>query len=201
MGSYFEPESPTHEWFNGLERVVQGLGGSYVERSAAHLDLVQEATDPTWSVLKSRHTEEASALLNADLPFLLWQIDAFSLEVVACNGRTVFDTLSQALDAKILEKGQLARLTWWVAQADVAGRTVVLVSWNLPLARPTGLGAQGEVELGHLLGERSRALGVREENAGVVRSTDSSGRVGSEFSSEFGPLVGGRRQFIRDFLL
>jgi hypothetical protein len=37
--------------FNKLSHVVEGMGVSFYDHSVAHLDLVQEATDPVWSEL------------------------------------------------------------------------------------------------------------------------------------------------------
>jgi hypothetical protein len=151
--------------------------------------------------LTHRHSGEASALLNADLPFLLWEIEAFALEVVACNGRTVFDTLRRNLDANVLETGQLARLTWWVAEAEVAGRSVALVGWNFPLARPTGLGAEGEEELGHRLGEPSRYLGAGPEGDERLLSSPAARTAGAEAVADFRTFVRRRSTFLRDFLI
>jgi hypothetical protein len=155
--AYFRPGGPAYRWFRPLGRVLKCLGYRYQEGEAAHLDLVQEATDPTWSRLPR---EEAADLLRKDLPFLRWEIEAFPLEVVACNGRTVFDHVRDLLDAQILDQGRLARITWWVARAQVGERRVGLCGWNLPLAQPTGLGADGERELGRVLRASLQTHGI-----------------------------------------
>jgi hypothetical protein len=57
MRVYFRPGRPAYwRWFRGLERVLQGLGTSLSEGGATHLDLVQEATYPTWSALLGMST-------------------------------------------------------------------------------------------------------------------------------------------------
>jgi hypothetical protein len=51
MGQYFDQGQPVYSWFNELSHVVEGMGVSFYDHSVAHLDLVQEATDPVWSEL------------------------------------------------------------------------------------------------------------------------------------------------------
>lgn len=153
MRGYFGPGRSVYSWFAGLARVVDGLGSSF-DGGAAHLDLVQEATKPAWSALPDA---EKASLLDADLPFLTWQIRAFPLRAVICAGMTVSENVRRELRVTVRETGALARVTWWVGDAHVDGRRVAFGGWNLPLSRPTGLGAEGEVALGELLAKK---LGV-----------------------------------------
>lgn len=150
MRAYFRPGKPIYGWFRALDRVLESMGYRYEKGEAAHLDLVQEATDPTWSALKSQRPNEADALLETDLPFLLWEIETFPIEAIVCNGRTAFDTLSRRLGASIDQAGALARVKWYAGSASVGSRAVRIFGWNIPLARATGLGADGERELGRL---------------------------------------------------
>jgi delta 1-pyrroline-5-carboxylate dehydrogenase len=138
-----------------LERVVDGFGASFRDRSAVHLDLVQEATSPVWGTLPPA---ERAALLERDLPFLEWELRAFPLRAEICTGKTVGEHVRRLLGATVAEEGVLARVRWWVGTAELDGRRVGLAGWNYPLARPTGLGAAGERELGRLLSERLTAL-------------------------------------------
>lgn len=71
MRGYYQPGKPIYSWFRSMNRVLDAMGVSYQAGEAAHLDLVQEATDPAWSQLQGRDPGEAQALLTADLPFLL----------------------------------------------------------------------------------------------------------------------------------
>lgn len=146
MRGYFGPEAPVYGWFRGLGRVVEGLSSSFTAGRAAHLDLVQEATRPTWSRLEER---ERDALLGADLDFLEWQIRTFPLRVI-CTGARVGRHVRERLGVTETGGGERARVRWWVGEADVDGRRVAVGGWNIPLARPTGLGASGETELGRL---------------------------------------------------
>jgi hypothetical protein len=149
MSSYFNPGQPVFHWFRPLERVIDAMGVSFIGRTAAHLDLVQESTRPVWSGLPSGDKE---ALLAADLPFLSWQLSAFPARVVACNGATVLRTVSRLTEAEKVRSGTLKRIQWTLARVKPgAGHAVAVVGWNIPLTRPTGLGAEGERELGNLL--------------------------------------------------
>jgi hypothetical protein len=130
---------------------MEAMGFSYQEGEVAHLDLVQEATDPTWSRLKSERPAEAHSLLETDLPFLAWQVEALPLQLLVCNGRTVFDTATKLFGAEVRESGSLALITWYVSSARVGDRLIAVVGWNIPLVRATGLGAEGERDLGRLL--------------------------------------------------
>jgi hypothetical protein len=175
MRDYYEPDKPVYgSWFNALSRVVEGFGASFRERSAVHLDLIQEATSPVWSELAK---SEREALLEKDLPFLEWEIRAFPLTTVICTGKTASIHVRRQLGVVVEEEGTLARIKWWVGYADFSGRRVAFAGWNLPLARATGLGREGERALGELLAER---LGRRRS------------------SSQRATLCGPRRQSSRD---
>lgn len=148
MRAYFGPTKPVYSWFRPLARVVEGLGASFVDGSAAHLDLVQEATDPTWSSLP---TQDRECLVARDLAFLRWQIEAFDLRVLVCTSATVLDRVLPLVNAATVSDGQVARVRWKVARGRANGRPVGVVGWNIPLARPTGLDVDGQRRLGALL--------------------------------------------------
>jgi hypothetical protein len=79
MRGYFSPGQPVFRWFRPLARVVDAMGASFVGRTAAHLDLVQESTRPVWSGLSK---EDQAALVAADRPFLRWQLSDLPGRVV-----------------------------------------------------------------------------------------------------------------------
>lgn len=168
MEGYFRPGMPIYSWFRALDRVTGAMGATYEQGEVVHLDLVQEATDPTWSNLARTSPNEFTTLRAADLPFLRWQLETFPLQTVLCNGRTVFDGVIGLLQAETIETDRIERITWTLARADVNGRMVHVVGWNLPLARPTGLGTEGERRFGQLLAERlhARAAGTKLKSAG-----------------------------------
>jgi len=153
MGGYFAPSKPVYSWFAPLARVVDGFGASFTDGSAAHLDLVQEATDPVWSKLGR---SAAADVLARDLQFLRWQIEAFGLGTLICTSATVLKNVMGLVDARVVSEGALARIRWTVATGQVSGRAIHVAGWNIPLARPTGLDAAGQVELGALLRDKLR---------------------------------------------
>ncbi len=158
MRAYFGPTKPVYSWFRPLARVVEGLGASFADGSAAHLDLVQEATDPTWSSLPKQDRED---LVVRDLAFLRWQIEAFDLSILVCTSATVLGRVLPPVGAVTVSDGQVARVRWKVARGRANGRPVVVVGWNVPLARPTGLDVDGQRQLGAMLRDRlDRAVGM-----------------------------------------
>jgi len=154
MQNYFNPESPSYSWFRSLDRLTQAMGYGYEHGEVAHLDLSQEATDPTWTKLRRERPSDFAILQTVDLPFLQWQIQAFPLHTIVCNGRTTFDQVIKLVNGELIESGRIARIIWYHARAQVSGRSVCVLGWNLPLARPTGLGIAGEKELGKLLRQK-----------------------------------------------
>lgn len=154
MRTYYQPGKPIYRWFRALNRVARGMGYSYEAGEVAHLDLAQEATDPTWSVLAKASRAEFESLRSADLPFLRWQLETFPLHTLICNGRTAFTEVCRLIGGQMREEGKLELLTWYVGAATLNGRRVGLAGWNLPLARATGLGSSGEEKLGRILKSR-----------------------------------------------
>lgn len=153
MGCYFQPSKPVYSWFRSLDRVLQGYGVRYSAGEAVHLDLVQEATSPTWSALAAQHPCVAQELRDSDLPFLQEQIRRSNYEVIICNGRTVFETVLDLLSGRLHRTdlfGTRKQLKVYEASASVDGRTRRVLGWNLPLAR-AGLTIQDDFELGRLL--------------------------------------------------
>jgi hypothetical protein len=151
MRGYFRPNKPVYEWFQPLQRVLRGMGLCYDRGEVAHLDLVQEATNPTWSELAKTQPTEAEALRRTDEEFLRWQIGAFRLGVLICNGRTPLEAVQAMVGVSAIRTGKAGRLTWSVATGKIGGRLVGVVGWNIPLARPTGLKSQDELQFGQTL--------------------------------------------------
>lgn len=154
MRTYYRPGKPVYTWFRPLDRVTRAMGFKYEAGEVVHLDLAQEATCPTWSALSQTSPAEFDALRSADLPFLRWQLETFPLHTVICNGRTVFEEVCRLIGGQKIEESKLQRITWYVGRATLNNRRIGLAGWNLPLARPTGLGVEGEHELGQILTSR-----------------------------------------------
>jgi hypothetical protein len=148
MRAYFDPARPVYdEWFGALRYVLRGLGLRYETGGAAHLDLVQEATRLKWSDLERA---EAAALLRADEEFIRWQLQAFPLRVVVCNGRTPLDAVRRLLRVSERRSGQFEGVTWFVGAAVVQGRAVSVTGWNKALAW-AGLLPHEQILLGQTL--------------------------------------------------
>lgn len=81
--------NPYRRWFNVLNELLQSLGVSYYEGSAAHVDLVQWATRPVWGKLPA---EIRFALIADGKDFLDWQLSQPHVQTVLINGRTALDT-------------------------------------------------------------------------------------------------------------
>lgn len=158
MRRYFDDGKPEYgPYFRHLHHLLGAFGASLADGTATHLDLVQEATQPTWSDLRRTDPVQHMRLLAADLPFLEWQIRSFSFEAVICTGKTASEHVRAQLDVRIRETGTLALINWWVGSADVDGGRIGVAGWNKPLHQATGLGTTGERELGILL---RRKLGL-----------------------------------------
>jgi hypothetical protein len=160
MRAYFDPEKQVYSWFNSLNRVVDGMGFSFSNRSAAHLDLIQEATDPVWSGLHGADRSQATAVMTRDVPFLGAQIRRFPLRAIICTSARVVREVTAALSARTTVTGKLKRITWSIALAETRRGIVGIAGWNIPLARPTGLDRDGHRQLGALLRAELERAGI-----------------------------------------
>lgn len=170
MQGYFWPGKPVYQWFRSLERVMRSMGYSYANGEVVNLDLVQEATKPTWSELEKQFPNEASALMVADLPFLRWQLATFSLCAVVCNGKTPLRRLCGLLDEPIADvetiaQGHVGGETWYGTTGHIAGRALTILGWNIPLTRPSGLTTADKEELGGQLRQFLDDVGTNPDDA------------------------------------
>jgi len=90
---YFQ-NRPYMRWFRPLNCILHdGLGVSYCDGTACHLDLAQWATSPTWNGLRDNIQQE---LLNDGRPFLLQQLRQENYRLVLVNGREVINAIERA---------------------------------------------------------------------------------------------------------
>jgi hypothetical protein len=160
MAGYFHHGKPVYSWFQPLERVLTGFGAPYSAGRTAHLDLVQEATDPVWTGLEKADKWSAASLLERDLAFLHWQLETFPLRTVLCTSAAVLRRVIPLLNAKPVCEAALARVKWTVAVGSAGGRPITVAGWNIPLVRPTGLNKQTQGELGAVLAEAIEILAL-----------------------------------------
>ena len=161
MDHYFGPGGrPVYEWFRHLHDLLRGIGYSYESGDVAHLNLVQEATKPTWSDLERT---EAKQLLDTGERFLQQEVVSFPLQVLLCNGRTPFDAMRRLIDGEVVASGEFQRLTWHVVDGKIASRRIGIAGWNIPLQRRTGLDSSGpasEETFGQLLRQELSGHGL-----------------------------------------
>jgi hypothetical protein len=160
MRSYFQPDKPVYDWFQPLQFVLRAMDLRYEFGELAHLDLVQEATRPTWSDLMKEEPLEPASPLRSDEAFLRWQLEAFPLRCIVCNGRTPLDAVQRLLGASVQRTGNLERVKWSLGVSTLRGRTVYVTGWNLPLAW-SGVNSQEHIQLGLAL-----TAALKEVNAG-----------------------------------
>ena len=150
MRKYFIRPDNRYSWFAHLERVLSGLTLAYSTGHVAQLDVVQEATYPSWSLLDSAEIKMDERANDAE--FLRHELEAFDIDLLLCNGRTVGDTVTAILPTTMASTGSIGeRFKWSVAMGVLAERSVWVVTWNQVLHRPTGLGAKGELAFGRQL--------------------------------------------------
>lgn len=109
---YFNQETanPYMTWFKHLnDNVNKHLGVSYLDGTAAHLDLVQWATDPVWGGVASNDIKKR--LLDADAEFLNYQINSGNYRAVFMNGREVINQLKSLGIAHIEEVNEISYKT------------------------------------------------------------------------------------------
>ena len=88
-------------WFSKMQdTILSPINFSYIGRSAAHLDLIQWATDPLWQKMKEEDPIEAAEHLAADLPFLVKQLEQSESDFIFLSGTPVIDSLTEVLDLK-----------------------------------------------------------------------------------------------------
>lgn len=156
--SYFT-RNPYRRWFDPLERILEGLGVSYYNGTACHLDLVQWATDPTWRNLKPRAIRDK--LIAADSEFLVEQLRRENIQLVLVNGSGVINELKRLGDA-MLEK--IEPIVWFgnkgkrnvthIYDGTIASG-VRAIAWSTNLQSSWGV----TTEFGEALAQRVSDLG------------------------------------------
>ena len=132
---YFQ-RNPYRRWFDQLQRILDPLGVSYYNGSAAHLDLVQWATDPVWRHLSP---PTRARLLRDDAAFLRQQLENEQIAVLLLNGRSVIAHLQHAFGIPLAVSHRITsgRLTTDLV-AGVIGRCAI-VGWSTNLQSSFGV--------------------------------------------------------------
>jgi hypothetical protein len=146
--SYFERQ-PYWRWFKQLGPVLRACGASYCDGSACHLDLVQWATDPTWS--KLRPAAIRKKLIAEDAKFLANQVQRANLHLLLVNGSAVLRQLcrSMAYDLELEEIKSIegyAKVPTRLFAGQIFGR-VRVAAWSTNLQSSFGVTTELRDEL------------------------------------------------------
>ncbi|MEN9692804.1 MAG: hypothetical protein RLZZ330_448 [Actinomycetota bacterium] len=95
---FHEKANPLWSWFGKNELILKGLNASYLDGSACHLDLVQDATKPAWSEISS---SDKARVLQKDYWFFEWQVKNTSAEILLLGGRQVHDQVKTLPNVEI----------------------------------------------------------------------------------------------------
>ena len=150
-------DTPYRKWFDVLEKVLRPLGASYYNRTACHLDLVQWATDPTWSKLQGNYKER---LIEADLSFLRRQLSSESLRLLLLNGNGVVNACRELLGYRLTETAVPGKPAWRLFVGTTA-EGLKVIGWNKNLQGSFGVSNDDIVSLavsiqGQLRGTKPR---------------------------------------------
>jgi hypothetical protein len=145
---YFQ-RNPYRRWFDQLQRILNSLGVSYYDGSAAHLDLVQWATNPVW-----RHLSPPTRvrLLRDDAVFLRQQLENEQIAVLLLNGRSVIAQLQHAFGIPLAVSQRIAsgRLTTELV-TGVLGRCAI-IGWSTNLQSSFGVTRVLREQLANVVG-------------------------------------------------
>ena len=123
-------------WFDEIERVVLKPNGmNYRSGEACHLDVIQWATNPTWSKIKNQN--ECASLLANDSEFLKFQVASQGYDFIFLNGNTVIKQVKSLNLMKLRHAGftpfghGMRKSRLWIGEL---GKTK-FIGWNLNIQR------------------------------------------------------------------
>ncbi|OQC28854.1 MAG: hypothetical protein BWX71_00602 [Deltaproteobacteria bacterium ADurb.Bin072] len=150
--SYFQANgNPYMRWFGKLEQTMKGIGVSYLNSTACHLDLVQWATYPIWSELS---ISSKRSYIEADTDFFMKQIQSKRWKAILLNGSSVVSLFSSVLGLRLSPCGVL-EVGWQptkVYQGNLSNGTPV-IGWSTNLQSSFGVRSELLSELSSLLHE------------------------------------------------
>lgn len=131
---YFS-RNPYWQWFGHLEQVLNDIGASYSDGSACHLDLVQWATDPTWSGLPRGLQGK---LTDDDAVFFKQQLTNENINLLLVNGKSVIDQLRRKREVILKEVNGVQNHNTRFVVGKVFDR-VCVVGWSTNLQSSFGV--------------------------------------------------------------
>ncbi len=135
--SYFQ-RNPYRRWFDQLEPILQRFNASYYDGSACHLDIVQWATDPTWSGLPK---ETRNGLMETDVRFLLEQLKNENIRLLLLNGAGVINEFQTRTNIDLIEVDRvndLGRNKTKLSTGTMLGR-IKIVGWSTNIQSSFGV--------------------------------------------------------------
>lgn len=145
--NYFH-NNPYRRWFDRLLPVLRACGASYYDGTACHLDLIQWATNPTWSSLPP---EVRSKLISEDFDFLRRQLSAGNIETLLVNGKSVWEALKLNLGRELswAKFGTIEGLTHQPCDlfGAVAFGRIHVIAWSTNRQSSFGVRAGFDAEL------------------------------------------------------
>jgi len=135
---YFQ-RNPYDRWFKQLEFIVAGVGVSYYDGTACHLDLAQWSTDPVWRMLSAKIRAQ---LLGDGARLLRWQLQTGTVRLLLLNGRSVLthfqEAFSVAMQKMCTIPGPMMQPIG-IMQAELFGGRVQVLGWSTNLQSSFGV--------------------------------------------------------------
>lgn len=133
---YFKRAESVYQWFEPLQKyVLDPVGASFSDSSAAHLDLVQWSTAPVWGAIKDPKARDL--LIQDDIRFLGEMLLSGSYKILFMNGSTVVNTMLKFGLVEIEQQGFTPlgkagrKSALWTGR--VRNTDTVCFGWNLNL--------------------------------------------------------------------
>lgn len=164
--SYFQ-RNP-YEWFADLENLMQtAVGSSFYDGSAAHLDLVQWATNPTWAGLSPATRAQ---VISEDREFLRQQLQSEHIRLVLLNGRTVINQVI-AMGIPLQERGRVTVGSKSPSIVVGMGYGAAFVGWSENLQSGHGVSTALKLAIARRVRTEIAALGVAPPGASGPAAT------------------------------
>lgn len=145
--------NPYWQWFDALDRVVHaGLGASFYDGTACHLDLVQWATDPVWSHIPDRQVRQA--LLDDGVGHLAEQLRRENIRLVLLNGREVINQVQRTRVAELAAVDSLTRGATSCTLYAGEGAGARFLGWSTNLQGSFGVSREFKAALSVWLAEQ-----------------------------------------------
>jgi hypothetical protein len=136
LGCYRYFDVNPYSWFGEIEQVVlKPFNFDYKWGSAAHLDIIQWATDPVWSKIENKN--ECQSMLDNDSDFLSFQLGAYDFKYVLMNGKTVVE---QVKSLNLVDLGEVGTVSFGngdarskVWRGELGGK--IFLGWNFNIQR------------------------------------------------------------------